>query len=124
MDGVNSMNKMLIASAGVATAALALAAANSRPAPVEPPRFLEALSFPELGVTIGVRFIQGVGYRVVMRSAQEERHLSVAAARRLAGDLRSDDAGVQALLDKMGAGLRATADQLEMLLTKPTVGTA
>jgi uncharacterized membrane-anchored protein len=94
------------------------------PIPATSPRFFEALSYPEIGVTIGVRFVEGAGYRVIARSADGERHMSPAAARRLASELQSDDPAVQEILAKAAAGLCATADQLETLLTKPAEGSA
>lgn len=88
-------------------AALPALAAAQAPASA-PNRFFEALSFEGLGVTIGVRFVIGVGYRVVMKTPQEERHMSASRTRRLARDIEDTPS-----LAEVAAGLKATADQLD-----------
>lgn len=124
IDRMTARNLALVAGAALACAAMA---SKRQPEPTPTPtgpKFHEALSFEELGVTIGVRHVAGVGYRVVIRTPEGERHLSVAAARRLAGDYAEDTGVASDLLAKVAAGLRATADQLEIILTRPAEGNA
>lgn len=51
------------------------------------PRLIDATELPGFGLSVGLIFIQGAGYRVGASDPDGVRHMAPAAARRLAREL-------------------------------------
>lgn len=73
----------------------------------------EDISLPDYEMSVGLVTVDGVGLRVSTAGAEGVRHMSAAAARRLAKTLEDGEHG--AALRPVAAALRAKADELDAI---------
>jgi hypothetical protein len=85
-------------------------------------RLIDPVELPDYRLTVGLIFVQGVGYRVGTWDGYESRQMSPAAARRFARDLGSGEAG-DALLPVISA-INTAADKVDGLASATPHGTA
>lgn len=76
-------------------------------------RIIDATELPDFGLSIGLIFIQGAGFRVATSDPEGARHMAPAAARRLANDLASGEHATE--LKPAVDALNAAADKLDAL---------
>jgi hypothetical protein len=82
------------------------------------PTILNPTALPEHGITVGLVYVQGAGYRVCAEDS------SAAAARRFAKQLEGQDAHVSAFLKPVIEALEAAAASLDKTEDFATVGNA
>lgn len=80
---------------------------------------LEATTLPDHGLTVGIDRLPGAGLRVAAHEMDsgERRHMSPAAARRLARELDESEEGPA--LAPVAVALRHAAQRLETALSEP-----
>lgn len=88
------------------------------------PTILNPTALPEHGITVGLVYVQGAGYRVCAEDSAVQRHMSAAASRRFAEQLEGQDAHVSAFLKPVIEALEAAAASLDKTEDFATVGNA
>lgn len=88
------------------------------------PTILNPTALPDQGITVGLIYVRGTGYRVCAEDSTAQRHMSAAAARRFAKQLEGQDAHVAAFLRPVIEALQSVAASLDKTDDFDTVGNA
>jgi hypothetical protein len=83
---------------------------------------IDAVELPEYRLTVGLVFVQGVGYRVGTWDGHEARQMSPSAARRFARELYATEVGDE--LQPVIRALKAASDKVDGLANVNPAGTA